>query len=71
MGYGHKIHSDSAIREILKTLKEIDDDLEMQRQSARDVACEANKNLQFYNKNIYDRKHKKPSMYREGDDKGR
>lgn len=66
-GFDQRYHSDADLQEAIQKLEKIDSDINIQRAKLRDCASEANKRLQLYKKTYYDKRHKKPSQYKEGD----
>lgn len=67
LGYHQRKHSDSELCDFIDKLTEVDKDLFEKRIVVRDCAKIANQTLQEYNKSYYDKKYKKPSMYKVGD----
>jgi len=52
---------------LIDRLTEVDTDIEKERIELRDSAMIINRSVQEYNKKQYDKKHKKPMLYKEGD----
>jgi len=67
LGYDQRNHTDYDLQLAIKSLQDIDQNLVGQRLAFRDNAQKVNRKLQLYNKEIYDEKHKKPTLYKEGD----
>lgn len=67
LGYDQRNHKDISLKNMIDQLAEIDNDLLKERQTSRDMAIEANEKIRNYNKLYYDRSHKIPSKYQEGD----
>lgn len=67
LGYEQQRHEDKNLKDYLDCLLEIDNNMCEQREEARDIAIQANNKLREYNKAYYDRHHKKPTIYKEGD----
>jgi sRNA-binding protein len=67
LGYDKKNHDDATLAELVNSLARIDEDSESTRELERNAAEEATRQLQNYNKRLYDAKHKKPSKYKERD----
>lgn len=67
LGYDQRNSDDRNLRDYLDLLLEVDHDLEKSRQEIRDNASIVNRAVQQYNKKRYDQKHKRPSLYKEGD----
>lgn len=66
-GYDQRGHSDRELQEAIREMLKIDTEIYEQRAKLRDSASEANRKLQLYNQTYYNSKHRKPSLYREGD----
>ena len=67
LGYDQRSHTDFPLAQFTRELTGIDEDLENNRIVRRSVAEEANELVRNYNKKYRDYKHKKPSLYKEGD----
>lgn len=67
LGYDQKNCSDKELRQYFNELLSIDKDLEQERSELRDTAKLMNRAVQDYNKRKYDKRHKKPTKYKEGD----
>lgn len=67
LGYDQRNHSDFELQQLIRQLQEIDINIGVLRSKARDTASVAKQNLQRYNKEMYDRRHKRPALYKEGD----
>jgi len=69
-GFEKRNHSDSKLLTYLNDLVKFtfsQPDREIVRDKNRDIAIETSNKLREYNKAYYDKRHKKPSKYREGD----
>ncbi|KYQ51840.1 hypothetical protein ALC60_09041 [Trachymyrmex zeteki] len=66
VGYDLRGRSDSSLAEFVKKITQIDSDLEKQRAINREAAVEATRQLQSYNKQYYDRKHRRSTLYKKG-----
>ncbi|XP_024887720.1 uncharacterized protein LOC112464769 [Temnothorax curvispinosus] len=67
LGYDQRRKSDNELRELIDRLTQVDVNIERERAELRDSAQIANRAVHEYNKVQYDRKHKKPTRYKEGD----
>lgn len=67
LGYGQRNHSDIELKELIDQLAHIDRDIDGERTRTREVAIEATEKLRNYNKVYYDKKHRKPTLYKEKD----
>jgi len=67
LGYDQSQHSDRDLKRYIDCLLEIESDPQEQRKVFRDTALQANEKLREYNKQYYDKRHKKPSVYSVGD----
>lgn len=67
LGFDQRNHNDAAIKQIVDELAVVDKEFECERQAKRDITLEAVEKIQQYNKTVYDRRHKKPTKYNEGD----
>lgn len=65
--YDQRCHEDKNLKDYLDCLLEIENNPCEQREEARDMAIQANNKLREYNRAYYDRHHKKPTVYKEGD----
>lgn len=65
-GFAQRREEDENLRKLMDEVRKLDDNYEQQREKIQDTAQEVNQ-LQEYNKMYYDKKHKKPSQYKEGD----
>lgn len=66
-GIDKRKHADSELVDSLNKIAQIKLDTIEDRESARKLAIESTNKLKHYNKNYYDNKHKKPSVYKIGD----
>lgn len=67
LGYDQRNHGDNRIQELVNKLNNIDVGFEEEREDARNTSVLANRKMQEYNKNYYNKHHKTPSKYNEGD----
>jgi len=67
LGYEQRNHSDKHLCQQIDRWLQIEIDIEKEREVAKDTALQANDKLRKYNQEYYDRKHKKPSVYKTGD----
>jgi len=67
LGYECRNHNDNRLTELLNSLAEVDKDINIARETIRDLAREATERLQSYNKQLYDARHTAPTKYRIGD----
>ncbi|KYQ47205.1 hypothetical protein ALC60_13775 [Trachymyrmex zeteki] len=67
VGYDLRGRSDSSFTEFVKEIAQIDSDLERQCITNREAAVEATRQLQNYNKQYYDRRHRRPTLYKKDD----
>lgn len=67
LGYDQRNASDKELRHYIEKLISIDTNLEKERNELRDTAKLVNRAVQNYNKCRYDKCHKKPTRYNEGD----
>lgn len=67
LGYDQRNHTDAAITDVIKLLTQIDEDIITEREVSRDAAVIATQQLRKFNKLMYDSKHKKPTIYKEGE----
>ncbi|XP_011699158.1 PREDICTED: uncharacterized protein LOC105456655, partial [Wasmannia auropunctata] len=67
LGYDKRNHTDHKLKDFLDSLAEIDNDIINQREKCRDTAVEATHRIQAYNKLYYDKRHRKPTQYKEGE----
>lgn len=67
LGYDQKNTLDKEFRNYLDELTLVDKNIEKERSDLRDTAKLVNRAVQEYNKEQYDRRHKKPTKYKEGD----
>lgn len=67
LGYDQRQNSDKELCTLIEQLTEIDTNLEEERTKLRDPAQIENRAIQEYNKLKYDKRHRKPSQYKEGD----
>jgi len=67
LGYPQHGHSNHDLRELIGDLLHVENNLAEQRDLARNLAQQANEKIRNYNKTYYDKRHKKPSPYKEGD----
>lgn len=67
LGYDQQSHTDKNLRRYIDELLQIDNNPSEQRDEARALASQANNKLREYNKIYYDKRHKKPTRYKEGD----
>jgi len=67
LGYDQRNASDKELRHYVEKLTLIDANLENERNELRDTAKLVNRAVQNYNKYRYDKCHKKPTKYNEGD----
>jgi len=67
LGYDCKNIQDEKLREIINSLRGVNEDFCELRQQARSLAQTVNRKMQEYNKQQYDRHYKKCTRYKEGD----
>lgn len=67
LGYDQRQNSDKELCTFIEQLTEIDTNLEEERTKLRDSVQIVNRAIQEYNKLKYDKRHRKPSQYKEGD----
>jgi len=67
LGYDCKNIQDEKLREIINSLRGVDETFCEVRQQARKLAQTVNRKMQEYNKQQYDKHHKKCTRYKEGD----
>lgn len=67
LGYQQRNHEDFRLNSYIQNLIGIDQDLEIEREKARDTARQATSLIKQYNKEYKDARTKKPSMYHKGD----
>jgi len=67
LGYDCRNIQDEKLREIINSLRGIDETYCEVRQQARNLAQTVNRKMQEYNKQQYDKRHKKCTSYQEGD----
>lgn len=67
LGYDQRQKSDNELRELIDRLTQLDIDFERERTESRNAAQIVNRAVQEYNKKKYDKRHKKPTRYKEGD----
>lgn len=67
LGYDQRRKSDNELKELIDRITQVDIDYEKERTELRSAAQIANRAVQEYNKKQYDKRHKKPTQYKEGD----
>jgi len=67
LGYEQRNHSDFPLSQFVKELADVDSNLILEREKNREQAKKATDLIREYNKKYHDTKHKKPSLYKEGD----
>jgi len=67
LGYDCRNIQDEKLREIINSLRGVDENFCEMRQQARNLAQTVNRKMQEYNKLQYDKRHKKCTRYKEGD----
>ena len=67
LGYEQRGHMDRDLSEFINMLAKTNKNFEKERETTRDIALEATEKIRAYNKKYYDKKHTKPSMYKEGE----
>lgn len=67
LGYSQRNKNDKELSKLIDDLVTVDKNIEQEREELRDAAALANRAVQMYNKTQYDRRHKKPLKYKEGD----
>jgi len=67
LGYEQRNTTDQGLRQFIENLTVVDEDIEQERKELRDAAGIVNKAVQEYNKLQYDKRHRKPRRYEEGD----
>lgn len=65
-GYDQRNHSDSHLTQYLLKLANTELDLNKERDNARKITIEATNKVKEYNKIYYDKKHSKPTSYKQG-----
>lgn len=66
-GFEQRSHSDFPLARFTQTLLNVDQDLQKNRQDSRDSAHKASDTLREYNKEYFDKRHKKSTKYNKGD----
>ena len=67
LGYSQRNHTDHALARFTEELAQVDKNLQNDRTVKRNIAEEATELVRRYNKVYSDERHKKPSIYNEGD----
>jgi len=67
LGYEQRCKDDKNLRLLIDKLRDMDLDYSGEREKARELARVTNRKLQEYNKMKYDQRHKKNTLYKEGD----
>lgn len=67
LGYDQRCHSNVTLTRYLNSVAKTDFDFVKERDSNRSLALEIADKVKNYNKEYYDKKHKKPSQYKVGD----
>ncbi|XP_018398066.1 PREDICTED: uncharacterized protein LOC108776055 [Cyphomyrmex costatus] len=67
LGYDQRNHADNRLIETLNAMAESILPIENQRDLNKEIALEASNKIQQYNKTYYDKHHKTPQKYNEGD----
>lgn len=66
-GYDQASHADIKLVKFLNKVAKNDFNIQENCEQTRDIALETTRKLKEYNKVYYDKRHKKPSLYKEGD----
>lgn len=67
LGYEQRNHADSTLINYLEKISKSNLDLDSERDLRRQVALEATDKIRNYNKIYYDKRHIKPTRYKEGE----
>lgn len=67
LGYNQRGGTDKELSKFIESLTDTDKSIQEEREELRDAAKLVNQKIKEYNKVQYDKRHKKPSKYKEGD----
>lgn len=67
LGYDQRQSDDKELRTLISQLTKLDMDTKRMHMEIRDSAQVMNRAMQEYNKTQYDKRHKKPTRYKQGD----
>lgn len=66
LGYDQRNHTDRELTTFVNKLAEIDRNVAETRDQARNIAEKATQDVQHYNKQYYDKRYRKPTLYKKG-----
>lgn len=66
LGYDQRNHTDASLIEFITLLAKIDKTIVKEREASRESASAATDKIRSYNKQYFDARHKKPTMYHTG-----
>lgn len=66
LGYDQHDHADKNLKKHIDSWLEINVSFSEQRDKARKMAIQANDKLKNYNKSYFDKRHRKPTQYKQG-----